>query len=448
MSLVSPPGRADTNDRVMPSESLALLRRIEAETRTLSPRSLADRITTLVWTHDAWRSRCLNLMPAENTTSLGARALRSSYLATRATEGFPGAKEWPRGHDAHIDEIEAILISICRRLFRAEYVEWRTTSTTMANAVALFALTEPGDTIMTQSMRGGANWNYNAMAIPKLRGLRVEPIPTADHFGIDVDALAPIARRVRPKFFVIGGTKILFPFPLAELRQLADEIGARILYDAAHVSLLVSAGLFQDPLAEGADIMSTGTHKIMGGPIGGLSVTNDAEIARQMLDLTFPPFVQTHDQGHYAATAYAFAEMLEHGPAYGRQVVANAQALAQALVAEGFDVLGAAHGFTKTHQVLVDLRAYGALPVALACEAANILIPVTNLPNGVDGEAELGTRLSVQEVTRQGMKEPDMARIAGLIGQVVRRQGSSSVVAASVAEFVAQFPSIRYSFDA
>ncbi len=448
MSHVTRSGPTGADARVMPSESLALVRRIEAETRTLSPRALADRIATLVETHDTWRTRCLNLMPAENTTSLGARALRSSYIATRATEGFPGAKEWPRGHDAHIDEIEAILIAICRRLFRAEYVEWRTTSTTMANAVALFALTEPGDTIMTQSMRGGANWNYNAMAIPKLRGLKVEPIPEAKHFGIDVDALAPIARRVRPKFFVIGGTKILFPYPLAELRQLADEIGTRILYDAAHVSLLISAGLFQDPLAEGADIMSTGTHKIMGGPIGGLSVTNDAEIARRMLELTFPPFVQTHDQGQYAATAYAFAEMLQHGPAYGRQVVANAQALAHALVEEGFDVLGAAQGFTRTHQVLVDLRVYGALPVALACEAANILLPVTNLPKGVDGEAELGTRISVQEVTRQGMKEHEMARIAQLISQLVRHQRSSSVVAASVAELVAQFPFVRYSFDA
>lgn len=435
------------DDRVMPAESLDFVRRIEAEIRQLSPRGLADRVAGLVGSHDVWRSRCLNLMPAENTSSLGARSLRSSYLATRATEGFPGAKEWPRGHDAHIDEIEAILIAICRRLFRARYVEWRTTSTTMANAVALFALTEPGDTIMTQSMRGGANWNYNAMAIPKLRGLRVEPIPAADHFGIDVEALAPIARRVRPKFFVIGGTKILFPYPLAELRRIADEVGARILYDAAHVSLLISAGQFQDPLAEGADIMATGTHKIMGGPIGGLSVTNDADVARRMLALTFPPFVQTHDQSHYAATAYAFAEMLEHGPAYARQIVANAQALAMALSDEGFDVLGGAHGFTRTHQVLVDLRTYGARSIALACEAANILLPVTNLPDGIDGEAELGTRISVQEVTRQGMKEPEMIRIARLISRVVRHESSSSVVAAAVGELAAEFPTVRYSFD-
>jgi glycine hydroxymethyltransferase len=213
------------------------------------------------------------------------------------------------------------------------------------------------------------------------------------------------------------------------------------------VSLLVAAGLFQDPLGEGADIMATGTHKIMSGPIGGLSVTNDEAIARKMLEITFPPFLQTHDQTHYAATAYAFAEMLEHGPAYARQIVANAQALAAALDGAGFTVLAKARGYTMTHQVLVDLREIGAKDVALACEAANILVPATSLPDGQGGEARLGSRISVQEVTRQGMREPEMAVIAGLIRQAARREAPADRIARSVAELVAGFQRVQFSFD-
>lgn len=432
---------------VLPQECEELFELVGTQIAGWSGHDLAKHLTLLVSDHDEWRSRCLNLMPAENTISLGARQLRASYLASRATEGFPGAKEWPRGHDAHIDQIEAILVAVCRRLFRARYVEWRTTSTTMANSVALFALTQPGDLVMAQSMRGGGNWNYNEVAIPRIRGLRVEAIPPGPDFGIDVDALAPIARRARPKFFIIGGTKVLFPYPLRELRALADEVGARILYDAAHVSLLISAGLFQQPLEEGADLMATGTHKIMGGPIGGLSVTNDPDVARRMLELTFPPFVQTHDQSHYAAAAYAFAEMLDHGPGYARQIVANAKALAVALEAEGLHVLARDRGYTMTHQVLVDLRPRDARTVALACEAANILIPLTNLPDGQGGEAETGTRISVQEVTRLGMRQEEMTRIARLIGRVARGEGSAAANAGKVASLVHDFPSVCFSFD-
>jgi glycine hydroxymethyltransferase len=437
----------DTSQGVMPAKTAELLDRIGAELSNRAPREIAWRVRELVTEHDDWRRQCLNLLPAENTSSVGSRALRSSYLGTRATEGFPGDKEIPDGHDRQIDQIEAILIELCKRLFRCRFVEWRTTSTTMANAVALFALTEPGDLIMSQTMLGGANWNYNEMAIPRLRGLRVEGIPPGPDFGIDPDKLRPLARRLMPKFFVLGGTKILFPYPLAELRAIADEVGARILYDAAHVSLLISAGMFQDPLREGADILATGTHKIMSGPIGGLSVMNDEYIAQKMLELTFPPFLQTHDQTHYAATAYAFAEMLEHGPAYARQIVANARALAAALDREGFAVLARARGYTMTHQVLVDLRETGAERVALACQEANILIATTSLPDGKGGQARTGSRISVQEVTRQGMREAEMDRIATMIGQAARAERPSEALRREVNELVSGFQRVEFSFD-
>jgi len=437
-----------TSVEVMPPETAALIDRADEMVGASTPLGIARRVSRLVAEHDEWRARCLSLLPAENTSSRGSLELRRSYIGTRATEGFPAAKEMPRGHDAHIDEIEAILIAVCKRLFRAKYVEWRTTSTTMANAVALFALTEPGDVIMAQTMRGGANWNYNAMAIPRLRGLRVEEIPPAPDFGIDVDALRPAARQIRPKFFVLGGTKTLFPYPLSDLREVADEVEARILYDAAHVSLLIAAGMFQDPFAEGADILATGTHKIMGGPIGGLSLTNDPYIAMKMLELTHPPFIQTHDQSHYAATAYAFAEMLEHGPGYARQIVANAKALGAALDADGFTVLAKARGYTMTHQVFLDLRELGASEVAHACEAANILIPISRLPDGRGGDAELGSRISVQEVTRQGMAEAEMIEVARLIRCAARREASPEAIARDVHALVANFQGIRFSFDA
>ncbi len=437
------------NERVFSAKSQDYLTSLEAKLASLQPDQIASRVSTLVREHDLWRRRkCLNMTAAENLISDSALTLLASHLATRCAEGPPGDREFPpEKQNLYVDEIEATVILLAKRLFSARYVEWRAISNTMANAIVLFALTEPGDLIMVQSLRAGANWSYHANAIPRLRGLRLEEIAPNDEYGVDLDSLRRAVRGKRPKFFVIGGSMFLFPFPLEELRRIADECGARILYDAAHVGPLIASGCFQQPLQEGAHVMTMGTHKMTGGPVGGLVFCDDLQIAKPMLDLTFPAFLQTRDQNKFAAAAWSLAEMVQFAGTYARQIVANAKALAIALERLGCSVLFRERGFTQTHQVVLDARDVGAELFENRCQACNILIHKARLPGQSREEPRGGVRIGVQELTRQGMKEPAMAEVASFMFRAAVRNDSPTKLAEEIERFLAGFQRINYSFD-
>jgi glycine hydroxymethyltransferase len=435
---------------VFTPKSAEYLERMERQLGSMSPDAIAARVRQLVQEDEEWRGRqCINMNAAENTISRTARRLLDSDLATRVTEGFPGDKSFPLGRqNTYVDEIEAVIITLARRLFRAKYVEWRAVSTTMANSAIFHALTEPGDVLLVQSMEGGANIGYQREAIPSLRHLVIEEMPIAnDEFEIDVAGVRQTAQRCRPKMLVIGGSCVLFPYPVQELRAIADEVGALFLYDAAHVAVLVATGFFQDPLAEGAHVMSTSTQKSLSGPVGGLVLTNDPTIAQRILKLTFPALMQTRDQNKYAATAHVLAEMTAFGGAYARQIVANARALAEALDAEGFKVLGKARGYTATHQVFLDAIDYGARKFEAICRDCNILFHANHMRGDTARGMRTGLRFSVMETTRRGMKELEMHQIAQLVRRAVVNQEPAARLAGQVEQLVGRFPNIEYSFD-
>ncbi len=197
--------------------------------------------------------------------------------------------------------------------------------------------------------------------------------------------------------------------------------------------------------------MSMSTHKVMAGAVGGLVVTNERPLAEAMLALTFPTFIQTRDQNKYAATAWALAEMEAHGEAYARQMVANARALAAALDGEGFTVLGRERGYTATHQVILDLSAPGAMVGAAAfeaaCQQANILVSMARLVPDPEEGGRSGARLTVQELTRQGMNEAEMAEVARFIRRAALDGEVADGVAVDVEAFLAGYRAIHYSFD-
>ena len=225
---------------------------------------IAERVIAVTAKHDAWRGTCVNLLSSDNVMSRKARHLLDSDLATRVAEGLPGAQDYPtQPLCAYADELEAILIVLARNMYHAPYVEWRPLSICLANGLAIWALTSPGDQIMVQADEGGGgNFGYQAAGLPAVRGLETAAMPMDDLFNIDLGRLRDTALRTRPKLLVVGGSSILFPYPLAELREIADEVNAKIIYDAAHVGLLIAAGMFQDALAEGADVVTVGTNKI------------------------------------------------------------------------------------------------------------------------------------------------------------------------------------------
>jgi len=422
---------------------------IERSVQTAAPAATAVRIADLVAGHERLRRRrALNLNAAESTMSYPARRLLDSDLATRVSEGPPGDRIFPIGHqNDYVDELEAIIVAQTRRLFRAEFVEWRATSTTMANTVALFALSKPGDTLLVQSMEGGANMSYQDGAIPSLHGLTVQAMPIAgDAFEIDVDGVRRAARDLRPAMLIVGGSYVLFPYPVAELRAIADEVGACLLYDAAHLALLIAAGAFQDPLAEGAHAMTMSTHKIMGGPVGGLIVTNDATIASRMWRIPFPPLMQTRDQNKYAATAYALTEMAAFGDQYARQMVGNARTLARALSDAGFALIASDRQYTMNHQIFIDATTIGARNVEGLCRACNIFFQASHMRGDAARGVRTGLRASVQEVTRAGMREQEMESIATLIRRAALDREPAARVAQDVEELATRFSEPQYTF--
>lgn len=411
---------------------------------------IAARVSRAVRDHEGWRNQRLNLLASDNVISRSARGLLASDLATRISEGMPGARDYPPPPiNQFADEIEGIMIALARRLFGAAHVEWRPQSTSIANLLALHGLTQPGDRVMVQAdFGGGGNFGYQEGALPAVRGLAVDTLPVGDCFSIDLDQARELILRRRPRVLLIGGGTVLFPYPMRELRLLADEVGAGLIYDAAHLGLLVATGQFQDPLREGADILTTGTHKVAGGPIGGLVVTEQERLAERIAAAAYPGLIQTRDQNKFAAAAFAMAEMLEFGEAYSEQMVANARAFGKALVEAGFSVVAADRGFTSTHQLVLDLSAENAGDAVGRLISCGLLVQASYLPRALPSDGRQGMRLSVQEATRRGMIEADMRRLATWFARALRKREEPDSIADEVKQVMSRFDRVRFSFDA
>jgi glycine hydroxymethyltransferase len=431
---------------VMSDKSLKYIEGIEEKYSCKTPREIAYAVKTLAVDNEDWRrGKCLNLNPSENAISPGARRLLDTDLATRVTEGFVGDKEYPPAPmNRYIDEIEGIIIHLVKRLFKCSFVEWRTLSSTMANSLVYFALSKHGDTIMSQSNNGGGNDSYRPNGPPGLRGLKVVDLPEAPLFDIDYDALDQNIVQVKSSWIVVGGGRVLFPYDLRRLREVADRVGAHILYDAAHLGPLIAFGLFQDPLGEGADVMTLGTHKLMGGPVGGLVLTDDEKLAKKMLALTHPAFIQTRDQNKYAAAAWSLSELAQFGLDYAKQIQTNSRMLAGSLDELGFKVVGKEKGYTKTHQVIVNVRDINPRVIEKRSNESNILIPTTTLWDDSPG-GRSGLRISVQEATRQGMGEEEMRHTATLVKRSVDGE-RPELMRKEVEHFVSNFKEIKYCF--
>jgi len=375
------------------------------------------------------------------------RQLLSSDMATRLTEGFPGAKLYPHGRqNTAIDEIEATIIALARRQFGARHVEWRPVSTSMALAAVFFALLRPGDVALVQHDDAGGNYAYHASGPLGLAGARIEAIaPGGETFEIDVEAVRRQALACRPRVIVVGGSNVLYPYPVAALREIADEVDALVVYDAAHLGLLIAHGDFQRPLDEGAHVVVVSTHKIMGGPVGGLVLTHDGALFDRIAAVTFPGLMQTRDQNKLSALALALAETAAFGPVLANRTVKNAQALADGLRRRGFDVLGDEGKATRTHQVFLRLGEH-ARRTEQRCQAANILFTDCALTGDQTVGRRSGARLATHEVSRIGLGEGEMDRVADLIGKAWRGEDTGGI-ANAVADVLRPFSRIAYSFD-
>jgi glycine hydroxymethyltransferase len=295
-----------------------------------------------------------------------------------------------------------------------------------------------GGHISHQLIGGMGKYTRNILHFPRL----------ANGYQIDVAASKDFLREKKPKIVVFGKSLILFPEPVKELAPVAHELGATVIYDGAHVLGLIAGKRFQDPVAEGADILMGSTHKTFPGPQRGVLMGNLPEDRWKPIDrMAFPGALSNHHLMTLPPLLVTTIEMEEFGAAYASQIVANARHFAGALQMAGFDVECADLGFTESHQVAVNVRKYGGGGKASEVLTANDIIVNRNLlphdpPKQVNNPS--GLRLGVQEMTRWGMKEPEMEEIARLMKACVI---DARPVKDEVRRFRGRFGEVKYSYD-
>ncbi len=408
------------------------------------------RIRGIVRTHSERFEHAIPLIASENLLSPYAKELLISDFHSRYAEGLPGERYY-EGNE-QVDEVENLCLDLARRLFRCSFADVRPTSGTVANLAVLKALTEPGDLVGTSRLADGAHISSAGFGAFGLRG--VKPVYYAwdpERMTIDVPRTREILRAVRPKLCLFGLSLFLFPMPLDELRPTLEEIGARAWYDAAHVLGLIAGGEFQDPLREGAMVMSASTHKTLPGPQHGILLGNvpDEEVVRKLQSGAFPGVTSNHHLNAMAALAVSLAEHLEFGREYARRTVANARALAQALHDRGFDVLAAHLGFTRSHTIAVRVeKEGGGESVARRLADAGIIANKNLLPGDKSPKHPGGVRLGTPELTRVGMGEREMVRVAELFDDLLHRGRSTEEVRGHAAELKQGFTTLRYCFGA
>lgn len=420
--------------------------------RESTPAELARRVAELVADNAAWRGRrCLNLIAAESPTSPTVRALLSAEVGTRASGGHIGPLTRCFPGLGTVDEIEALCIELLKEAFGARHADHRLLGGMAGCMVAVTALTEPGDVLMSLPVPKGGDSSGRLDGPPGVRGLTVVDIPCSDDgLAVDLDAFRAVAERHRPRVVSLNQATTLFPLPVRQLKEIVAPWGGRLYFDGAHQAGLIAGGVYPNPLAAGADLLTGSGGKTFSGPQSGILVWDDDRLSRPVTTTIFPTLTGSHQINRVAALAVATAEQLAYGAVYMRQAVANAVALARALAEAGFAVFAADRGYTSTHQILLDVRGLGpGIAVAQALECADIMVNKMLLPSDPDRpDAEpSGIRLGTVEVTRLGMRERDMVTVAGLMRRVLLDRVQAEVVAKEVAQFRESFQRLYYCFE-
>ncbi len=389
----------------------------------------------------------VNLNPATNVMNPRAEAKLSANLGSRPSLGYPGDK-YEMGLEA-IEQIEIIAAELTAEVFGSAYAEVRVGSGALANLYAFMALCQPGDTIIAPPASIGGHITHHGLGAAGLFGLNTVAAPvTAAGYTVDVDALATLAVQVRPKLISIGGSLNLFHHPIAEIREIADLVGARVLFDAAHLCGMVAGRVWPQPLAEGAHVMTMSTYKSLNGPAGGLIVTNDDALAERLDAIAYPGLTANFDAGRTAALAVTLLDWKVAGAAYARMMVATARRLAAELVALDVPVFAADSGCTRSHQFAILAHRYGGgQQAARRLRRANLLTSGIGLPaEPVDGDVN-GLRLGTPEIVRLGATEADLPALASFIARGLDPALDPANVAAEVTHWRTRFSGVHFTAD-
>jgi len=446
MTPSSPPA-VEVHDPEILSQARAILE------HSGSAREMQAAVIAAVRRNEQWRGRqCINLLAPEAPTSPAVRALLSAEIGTRAAEGHIGAvNRWFAG-TRHIDEVEALCVELLKKVFRARYADHRLVASMIGNLAVYTALAEPGDVIMSIAQPFGGHSSNRPDGPAGVRGLKVVDVPMDPvELEVDLDEFRRMAPLVRPKLVALGASMTLFPFPIREMSEIAAGWGGKVYFDGAHQVGLIAGGQFQDPLREGAAVMTGSAGKTFSGPQSGIMVWDDPALTEPLTHAVFPVLAATHQVNRVAALAVAAAEMLEFGAAYMAGIVRNAQALGAALERRGIPVIAAHKGYTRTHQVIANARQFGGGLNSAHTLARGNLITNKNLIPGdtpADWDRPGGLRLGTIEVTRLGMRPAQMDTIADFMARILVEKQSPEMVGEEVIDFREAYQTLYYNFDA
>ncbi len=384
----------------------------------------------------------LQLIASENFTSPAVMAATGSVLTNKYSEGYPGKRYY--GGNQIVDSIEQLAIDRVKELFGAEHANVQPHSGANANMCVYQALLEPGDTVLGLSLDHGGHLTHGSPVNASGLLYNFVAYGTGDEDRIDIDEVRALAVEHRPKMIVAGTTSYPRRLDPEPFKKIADEVGALLMFDIAHLAGLVAGGAHPNPVPF-ADIVTFTTHKTLRGPRGGC-ILSTAEHAKAIDKAVFPGWQGGPLEHVIAGKAVAFREAMDPSfKEYAHQVVANASALAEALAGEGFRLVS---GGTDNHMMVVDLTPFDAELTGKVAQAtldeAGITLNKNTIPDDPRSPfVTSGVRIGTPSVTTQGMREPEMAAIANLIARALRSVDDADALAsikAEVAELCGRFP--------
>ncbi|USG61485.1 aminotransferase class I/II-fold pyridoxal phosphate-dependent enzyme [Sneathiella marina] len=428
----------------VPKQSETYIQQLAQNTSGSNAATVNNRIDQLIHRNrEIHEKDCFNLNPATNVMNPRAEAALSAGLGSRPSLGYPGDK-YEMGLEA-IEEIEVICAELCAEVFQANYAEIRVASGALSNLYGFMAVCQPGDHIIVPPASIGGHVTHHKGGCAGLYGLNIHEAPVnADGFTVDVAGLRNLARTVQPKLITIGGSLNLFPHPVSEIREIADEVGAKVLFDAAHQCGMIAGRAWPNPLAEGAHLMTMSTYKSLAGPAGGLIVSNDAKIAERLDTIAFPGMTANFDAAKSAALAITMLDWKSHGTAYAKAMIDVAKSLAEELDFLSIPIFAKNNGFTESHQFAIEAAPFGGGQAAskklrqagfLAC---GIGLPLADVAGDLNG-----LRIGTPELVRWGVTKESVRPLATLIARALTTNSPESL-ADEVSNLRAEFDKIRF----
>ncbi len=386
----------------------------------------------------------IELIASENYTSPAVMAAQGSQLTNKYAEGYPGRRYY--GGCEHVDVVEQLAIDRCKQLFGAKHANVQPNSGSQANQAAFMALLKPGDTFLGMSLAEGGHLTHGSPVNLSGKWFNVVSYGLTPDEVIDYAQVERLAQEHKPKLILAGASAYSLAIDFERFGRIAKAVGAYLMVDMAHYAGLVAAGVYPNPVPH-ADVVTSTTHKSLRGPRGGIILANDDEIAKKINSAIFPGMQGGPLMHVIAGKAVAFKEALDPSfKAYQQQVVANARAMAETLVARGLRIVS---GRTESHVMLVDLR-----PKGITGKDAESLLGrahITCNKNGIPNDPQKpmvtsGIRLGSPAITTRGFKEEQARQTAHLIADVLDAPGDEKVieaVRAKVAVLTRDFPVYR-----